>query len=154
MIRPFSLEKLYAAIRLGFTDSNLFYAAGRDTHGSYIDVRDIAAMGVAALTEGEKHWNKTYTLTSGKAIDHYEVAKIISDATGKDIKYVPVSEDEYRETLLATGMTEGAAEMALNLYRLLRKGGTTEVWPDVPNVLGREAISFEQYAKDFADLWK
>jgi len=125
-----------------------------DIKSSYIDVRDIAAMGVAALTEGEKHWNQSYTLTSGEAIDHYEVVRLISAASGKDIKYNPVSEDDYRETLLTTGMTEGAAEMALNLYRLMRNGGTTAVSRDVPDVLGREAITVEQYTKDFADSWK
>jgi uncharacterized protein YbjT (DUF2867 family) len=125
-----------------------------DIKSSYIDVRDIAAMGVAALTEGEKHWNKAYTLTSGEAIDHCEVVRLISAASGRDIKYNPVSEDDYRGTLLATGMTEGAAEMALNLYRLMRNGGTTAVSRDVPNVLGRKAISFEQYTQDFADSWK
>jgi uncharacterized protein YbjT (DUF2867 family) len=125
-----------------------------DIKSSYIDVRDIAAMGVAALTEGEKHWNKAYTLTSGEAIDNDEVVRLISKASGKDIKYTSVSEDAYREALLAAGMTEGAAEMALNLYRLMRNGGTTAVSSDVPDVLGRDAISFEQYTKDFADSWK
>jgi uncharacterized protein YbjT (DUF2867 family) len=125
-----------------------------DVKSSYIDVRDIAAMGVAALVEGEKHYNKGYTLTSGKAIDHNEVVRLISAESGRDVKYNPVSEDDYRETLLATGMAEGAAEMALNLYRLMRNGGTTAVSNDVPDVLGRPAISFEQYTKDFADAWK
>ena len=87
-------------------------------------------------------------------LDHYEVARLISTASGKDIKYIPVSEDDYRETLLATGMTESAAEMALNLYRLLRNGGTTAVSRDVPDVLGRDAISFEQYTKDYANFWE
>jgi uncharacterized protein YbjT (DUF2867 family) len=125
-----------------------------DIKSSYIDVRDIAAMGVAALTGGKKHWNKGYTLTSGKAIDHNEVVRLISAASGRGVRYNPVSEDDYRQTLLATGMTEGAAEMALNLYRLMRNGGTTAVSRDVPDVLGREAISFEQYTKDFAGSWK
>ncbi len=121
---------------------------------SYIDVRDIASMGVATLTEGEKHHGKAYTLTSGEAIDHHEVVRLISAASGKDIKYNPVSEDDYRKTLLGTGMKEGAAEMALNLYRLMRNGGTTAVSRDVPDVLGREAISFVQYTRDLADAWK
>jgi uncharacterized protein YbjT (DUF2867 family) len=125
-----------------------------DIKSSYIDVRDIAAIGVAALTEGEKHYGKGYTLTSGEAIDHNEVVRLISVASGKDIKYRPVSEEDYRVTLLATGMAEGAVEMALNLYRLMRNGGTTAVSQDVPNVLGRDAISVEQYTKDFADAWK
>jgi uncharacterized protein YbjT (DUF2867 family) len=138
----------------GIMEKGEIAVPAEDIKSSYIDVRDIAAMGVAALVEGAKHFNKAYTLTSGKAIDHYEVVRLISAASGKDIKYNPVSEDQYRETLLATGMTEGAAEMALNLYRLMRNGGTTAVSIDVPDVLGREAISFEQYTKDFADSWK
>jgi len=138
----------------GIMETGEIAVPAADIKSSYIDVRDIAAMGVAALTEGEKHYNKTYTLTSGETIDHYEVVRLISAASGKDIKYRPVSEDDYRETLLATGMKDSAAEMALNLYRLMRNGGTTAVSQDVPNVLGREAISFEQYTKDFANSWK
>jgi uncharacterized protein YbjT (DUF2867 family) len=138
----------------GIMEKGEIAVPAEDIKSSYIDVRDIAAMGVAALIEGEKHYNKAYTLTSGEAIDHYEVVRLISAVSGKDIKYNPVSEDDYRKTLLATGMTEGAAEMALNLYRLMRNGGTTAVSRDVPDVLGREAISFEQYTKDHADSWK
>jgi uncharacterized protein YbjT (DUF2867 family) len=154
-LRPNWFSQNFHTLHLaGIKEKGEISVPAEDIKSSYIDVRDIAAMGVAALTEGEKHYNKAYTLTSGEAIDHYEVARLISTASGKDIKYNPVSEDDYRETLLATGMTESAAEMALNLYRLLRNGGTTAVSPDVPDVLGRGAISFEQYTKDFADSWK
>ncbi len=154
-LRPNWFSQNFHTLHLaGIKEKGEISVPAEDLKSSYIDVRDIAAMGVAALTEGEKHYNKAYTLTSGEAIDHYEVARLISTASGKDIKYNPVSEDDYRETLLATGMTESAAEMALNLYRLLRNGGTTAVSPNVPDVLGRGAISFEQYTKDFADSWK
>ena len=138
----------------GIMENGEIAVPAADIKSSYIDVRDIAAMAVAALTEGEPHYNKAYTLTSGEAIDHNEVVRLISEASGRDVKYNPVTEDEYRETLLGTGMTEGAAEMALNLYRLMRNGGTTAVSQDVPNVLGQPAISFAQYTKDFADSWK
>ena len=139
---------------VGIMEKGEIAVPAENIKSSYIDVRDIAAMGVAALTEGEPHYNKAYTLTSGEAIDHYEVVRLISEASGRAVKYNPVTEDAYRETLLGTGMDEGAAEMALNLYRLMRAGGTTAVSKDVPNVLGRPAISFEQYTKDFASFWK
>jgi len=138
----------------GIMENGEIAVPAENIKSSYIDVRDIAAMGVAALLEDEQHHNKAYTLTSGEAIDHYEVVRLISEASGRAVNYNPVTEDAYRETLLGTGMTEGAAEMALNLYRLMRAGGTTAVSHDVPNVLGRPAISFEQYTKDFADVWK
>lgn len=138
----------------GIMENGEIAVPAEDIKSSYIDVRDIAAMGVAALVEGEKHYNKAYTLTSGEAIDHHEVVRLITEASGRSVRYNPVTEEEYRQTLLGTGMTEGAAEMALNLYRLMRAGGTTAVSDDVPDVLGRPAISFEQYTRDFAGSWK
>lgn len=134
-------------------DRNEIRVPAADFKSSYIDSRDISATAAVALTS-DKHNNSVITQTGGRALDHYEVAKIISDATGKNITYYPISEEEYSEDLKSTGMPDASVEMFLNLYRLLRKGGTAPVSTDVADCLGRPQITFEQYAKDFADFWK
>ncbi len=128
-------------------------APAADYKSSYIDSRDISACGAVALTT-DKHDNSVITQTGGRALDHYEVAKIISDTTGKTITYYPISEEEYAEDLKSTEMPDDSAEMFLNLYRLLRAGGTAPVSNDVADCLGRPQITFEQYAHDFAKFWK
>jgi uncharacterized protein YbjT (DUF2867 family) len=134
-------------------DRNEIRVPAADYKSSYIDSRDISACGAVALTT-DKHDNSVITQTGGRALDHYEVAKIISDATGKTITYYPISEEEYAEDLKSAGMPDASVEMFLNLYRLLRAGGTAPVSNDVADCLGRPQITFEQYAHDFAKFWK
>jgi len=57
-------------------------------------------------------------LDVGRALDHYEVAKIISDATEKTITYYPISEEEYAEDLKSAGMPDDTART-----HLIFKGG-------------------------------
>jgi uncharacterized protein YbjT (DUF2867 family) len=134
-------------------DRNEIRVPAGDFKSSYIDSRDISACGAVALTT-DKHDNSIITQTGGRALDHYEVAQIISDATGKTITYNPITEEQYSDDLKSAGMPDASVEMFLNLYRLLRSGGTAPVSTDVADCLGRPQIAFEQYAKDFAGSWK
>jgi uncharacterized protein YbjT (DUF2867 family) len=134
-------------------DRNEIRVPAADFKSSYIDSRDISACAAVALTT-DKHDNSIITQTGGRALDHYEVAKIISDSIGKTITYNPITEEEYAEDLKSAGMPDASVEMFLNLYRLLRDGGTAPVSNDVADCLGRPQSTFEQYANDFADFWK
>ncbi len=106
------------------------YLPAADAKSSFIDLRDIAAVAVAALT-ADDHLNKVYTLTGSRALDHYEMAKILSDASGKNIQYFPMSEDDMRGALRSAGWPEYSIEMSIDLYRNVRSGGAEPVSPDV-----------------------
>jgi uncharacterized protein YbjT (DUF2867 family) len=124
-----------------------------DAQTSLIDIRDIVEVSIVALTT-ENHLNRKYTLTGGKALDNYETAKILSNVTGKKIHYFPISDEDMCLSLKSFGMTDENVEMYMDLYRSVRKGDTASVSPDVANVLGREPITFEQYANDYIESWK
>ncbi len=124
-----------------------------DAKTSLIDVRDIVEVSIIALTT-EKHLNRKYTLTGGEALDNYEMADILSDVTGKKIQYYPMADEDMYLSLKSFGMTDKNVEMYMDLYRSIRKGDTASVSPDVANVLGREPITFEQYAHDYIEFWK
>jgi uncharacterized protein YbjT (DUF2867 family) len=126
--------------------------AGREK-ASFIDMRDIAAVAVAALTT-QGHMNRAYTLTGPKALDHYEMAKILSRVTGQNVEYMPVSDEDMRATLKSANYADDSIEMVIVLYQFLREGRLEAVSPDVANILGRQPISFEQYAHDYAESWK
>ena len=123
-----------------------------DAKISYIDARDIAAVAAAALTE-PGHVGKAYTLTGGEALDHHEVARAISEAAGKPVRYVPISEDTARTAIEGGGLSPERAERLIGFYRLVRQGFCAPVSPDVRTVLGRPPISFAQFARDNAACW-
>lgn len=115
----------------------------------FVDVRDIAAVTIKALTAPE-HDGKAYVLTGPEALDHAQVASILSEETGKRFVYEDAAPEAYRQELIAKGATEFYADRVTRLFESVRKRGTTEVHDDVPRVLGRPAIPFRQFARDFS----
>jgi uncharacterized protein YbjT (DUF2867 family) len=77
---------------------NRFYAPIGDARVSAVDVRDIAGVAAAALTE-PGHEGTTYTITAPAAITHSEIADALSVATGRQIAFVDVPPDAFRNSL-------------------------------------------------------
>jgi len=124
-----------------------------DAKLSFIDVRDIAAVALAALTD-RRHAGKAYTLTGGEALDHYEVVSILSHVAEKTITYVPLREEVARAALQRSGAAEDLIERWKNFYRIVRQGLCAPIVPDTESVLRRPPITFEQYAEDHAAAWR
>src|SRR5207248_6455688 len=57
---------------------NAFYGSEGDGRVSHIDIRDVAAVAVKALTE-DGHVGNAYTLTGPEALTNAEIAQILSD---------------------------------------------------------------------------
>jgi uncharacterized protein YbjT (DUF2867 family) len=124
-----------------------------DAKLSFIDVRDIAAVGYAALTQPH-HVGKAYTLTGKEALSHFQVAEKLSHVAGKTISYMPISEEVARAGLAKSGIPADLIERWTDFYRKIRQGFCSPVSTDVERILGRSPLSFEQYANDYAASWR
>jgi len=124
-----------------------------DAKTSFVDVRDIGAVAAVALTQ-EGHDGKEYTLTGPEALDHTEACVILSKAAGREISYTAISDDDLRAALREQGMPPEGIEELVRLYGIVREGSSAVVSNDIATVLGRPAITFEQYAEDHAELFK
>ena len=124
-----------------------------DAKTSFIDTRDIAAVGVKALTQ-EGHHGQAYALTGERAYSRYEVAEILSQATGKEVRYEPLSEEAFQERMRQAGMPEAYLELMTNLYSAVRAGYTAEVTDTFERVMGRAPTSLERFARDHKEVWQ
>ncbi len=120
-----------------------------DARLPFVDVRDIAAVTIRALSE-PGHDGQAYVLTGPEALSHGEVAAILSEATGKRFVYEDIPAEIYRRKLIAGGASDDYADLIINLFARMRLRGTAEVHDDIRRVLGRPAISFRQFARDYA----
>jgi len=132
-------------------DGGLYLPVG-DSKAAFIDVRDVAAVAAKALTE-PGHEGKEYTLTGPAAISHDEVAVAISQATGRPIRFVNVPEEAARQAMSAH-MPPWLVDVILELNAWTRASGGARVTNTVPELLGRPARSFAEFAKDYAGSWK
>jgi uncharacterized protein YbjT (DUF2867 family) len=132
---------------------NAFYGSEGDGQVSQIDIRDIAAVAVKTLTE-DGHVGNTYTLTGPQALTNSEIAQILSDTLGREIRFINLPPAQFKEALLSAGAPEWNADALLDLQRLYREGKAATVTRDVKQVLGREPISFAQFSRDYAVAFK
>ncbi|HKR66381.1 MAG TPA: SDR family oxidoreductase [Thermoanaerobaculia bacterium] len=123
-----------------------FYSSVGDAKISHVDVRDIAAVAVKALTE-PGHEGKSYTLSGPEGLTYAEVASKLSAATGREIRYVNVGDADVKSAMTGSGAPESYADAFVDLLRNYRTGSMGTVTDDVRRVTGRDPHSFDDYAR-------
>ena len=68
----------------------------------FVDADDIADVAVAALTD-DRHIGEVYELTGPRLLTFAEAVERDLRATGREIRYVPVSIDEFAAAVAAQG---------------------------------------------------
>lgn len=128
--------------------SNRFLAPIGEARVSAVDVRDIAAVAAAALTE-PGHEGQIYTITGPAAITHGEIAAALSAALGREITFMDASPQVFAEGLRGV-MPPWQVDGLLEDYAHYARGEAAEVYPTVADVTGRQPLSIEQFARDYA----
>lgn len=134
---------------LGYCPGGVIRLPVGDGRVPFVDVRDIAAVAVKALTE-PGHDGKAYGLLGPEALTHAEVAEILSEVTGRRFVFEDVSPAAYREMAIAEGMDATRADQLIEILERIRAGLSESESDDVERVLGRPPISFAQFARDYA----
>ncbi len=150
-LRPSWFMQNYSTGMAEGIKSGTLYEPAADAKTGFIDARDIAAVAVKALTEGGHH-AQAYPLTGPQSLNRNEVVQAISSATGKPVQYVPVSDDQFRASMKNL-LSPTYLDLMSNLYAGVRAGWTDTTTDTVKRVLGREPISFEQFATDHKNDW-
>lgn len=135
------------------TSQDAFYAAIGDAKVSMIDVRDIADVAIAALTE-TGHEGKIYDLTGAQALTHTEAAQSLSDAIGHKINFVDISPDQMLETLLSVHFPTWQAEGLIEDYAHYQRGEASMIASGVQDATGKAPRRFETFAQDYAPMFR
>jgi uncharacterized protein YbjT (DUF2867 family) len=129
----------------------IFLPTGR-AKGSFIDARDIAAV-AAQLLNADTHANAEFDLTGAEALDHDQVAAILSKVTGRAIGYTEVTPEAMRPGLLAAGLPADYADFLLMILSCFKAGYSERTTDAVQQITGRAPTSFLQYAQDHRAAW-
>jgi uncharacterized protein YbjT (DUF2867 family) len=125
------------------------FAGGEGLMG-FIDTRDVGAVIAKVLIE-PGHQPKLYLLTGPEAIDHYRVAQILSECSGKQFTYQALEPAEFKRELIASGKDEAFAQLSVDITEYMRKKYSGELFPDLKQILGRDGITFRQFALDHVE---
>lgn len=118
-----------------------------------IDARDIAEVGVKALTS-PGHEGKSYPLSGPEALSAAEQVAKISAALGKPLKFVDIPEATAREEMAKAGMPEMFVRAMSEVWSMIKGGHGTETTSMVEALLGRKARTFDAWVADNVEAFR
>lgn len=120
-----------------------------DVAEPFVDADDVADVAVAALTE-EGHAGELYELTGPRLLTFAEAVGEISRASGREVRYAPISAKEFASALDASGMPPGMVGLLTHLFAEVLDGRNARLADGVRRALGREPRDFADYARETA----
>lgn len=112
-----------------------------------VDPRDVAEAAAVTLLD-ERYAGRTYTLTGPETIGVPGQADVLAGVLGRPVPTRDLTEEEVRAHLLSWGRGEAVAEAVAAGAAFVRRGGNAVVTDDVPELLGRRARTYREWAQD------
>jgi uncharacterized protein YbjT (DUF2867 family) len=120
-----------------------------DMREPFVDAEDIADVAVAALTEGG-HAGRLYEVTGPRLLTFAEAVAEIADATGRELRFVSLSIEEYTSALAQYELPEDVVALMGYLFTEVLDGRNAQLSDGIRQALGRAPRDFGDYARDAA----
>jgi uncharacterized protein YbjT (DUF2867 family) len=153
MLRPHAfMQNWLGDLAESVKTEGVIYSPIGDGRVPFIDARDIAAVAAEVLVHPEAHAGKKYVLTGGEAVGYADLAAALTTVTGRAISYRPISMDEARARMVASGASTESVDAVLAIAAYQKEGGpTATVSPTVQRLLGRPPRSIGDFVRDNAE---
>lgn len=140
--------KSFTSLRHGFYAESALHLVGHGLQAGEIRVpedgpvswtvrADLAEADAIALVGNSRLEGITPALTAPEAFTMEDLAAIASERTGREVRRVVVSDEEWRDDKVAQGVPAPMAEALLGMWRAARRGDFATVDPTLEKLLGR-----------------
>jgi NAD(P)H dehydrogenase (quinone) len=147
MRNTFYLDFLPGFLGKPVETGTIYYSAG-NAKISYALRSEMAEANAAVLANPELHKNKIYEITSSELYSFPEIAAVISEASGKEIKYVDIAVDALVDGAVKAGVPDGYAKMLGTIADAVRAGELEDDSIDLENLIGRKPVSVGEFLKN------
>jgi uncharacterized protein YbjT (DUF2867 family) len=153
LLRPQSFMQNTLIAAQTVASEGKIYQPFKDGKLGMIDVRDIGEVAAKVLTE-EGHQGKVYTLTGPVAISFNEVAKVLTEVLGKEVRYVSIPLEDAKRAMLNRGFSEWRAEVLSEYAKAHSEGYSEFTTEDFEQLTGHPATSYKRFASDFEAVFR
>jgi uncharacterized protein YbjT (DUF2867 family) len=112
----------------------------------FVDVDDIADVAIAALSD-PIHSRQLYEITGPNALTFAEAIGEIARATGREIRFIPISAEDYRAELVREGVPNDYIELVLYLFSIVLDGRNRSPSDGLQRAIGRSPREFSDYVR-------
>lgn len=127
-------------------EHKMVYLPSGDGKVAFLLRSEMAEIAANILTS-EGHENKIYTISSEAAYSYGDIANMISEITGKDIKFVSPPVDEFVKTMQKAGVPEEMIGMSVGFAQAIENGEFETVNPEISKLLGRKPVTMKDFLK-------
>lgn len=125
-------------------ENGIYLPAGSGKIGFALRAEMAESAANILITEG--HENKSYTI-SGEAVSFEEIAKILSEISGKEVSYTSPDPETYIQTVTTAGMPEMFANMFGGFSQAGSEGELNSENSDMERLMGRKPTSVTAFLK-------
>lgn len=119
----------------------------------YVDTDDIADVAVQVLLN-DRYNGQTYQLTGPRLLTFPMVVNEIAAATGREIRFEPVTLETYVGMLHSFNLPEDYIWLISYLFsEVLGKSGNDEISHDIERILGRKPTDFTDFVHENVGIW-
>lgn len=140
MRNPVYLNEILYDLKFA-VESGMLISSTKGKEFNYVLKSDLALANATVLSE-DGHQNKVYDLSNNELMTYPEIAKIISDITGKSIKYEERTAEEVIANMIKSNIDKDVAELLVNSFqKLIAENQFTDTCSDLKMLLGNRVSS-------------
>ena len=89
--------------------------------------------------------NATHDISGPELLSFADMAAQLSTTLGREIRYVPIGNDAFRESMRGAGVPPWYVDAVGDLFQLIAKGDSAVTTPTYRNVTGVDPVSLADY---------
>jgi uncharacterized protein YbjT (DUF2867 family) len=153
LLRPPSFMTNLLMVAPAIAATGKLFAAVDDARIALVDPCDVASVAAEALVE-DGHEGVAYVPTGPEALTYGEIARVLSEATGRTIDYIAIPDEAARAGLVEAGLPDYMVDFLVMLAAEVRAGAGSQVTDTVRAVTGREPRAFAEFAREHASAFR
>ncbi len=114
--------------------------------------RDIALVVAQILKQPEQWENQTLNMTGAEELTMAEIAGIVGEHTGKEIKFINETVEQAYQSRKIWQAEQWEYDAWVSTYTAIAKGEQAGISPDIEKVLGRKPTTLAEYLKNKVTL--
>jgi uncharacterized protein YbjT (DUF2867 family) len=143
-LRPSQFMQVYLREAPTVIAEGAIYLPFENIRLSPVDIQDVAKVASHLLRHGG-HYSENLDMTGPEALTMTDIALRISQATGRTVRYVPVSPEDRRRRLLANGISAEFADALDEQVLERRKHPESKVYLKTHEAFGIQPTSFTAF---------
>lgn len=126
-------------------ETGVFFPAG-EGKVAFASREDLAEA-IANVAVSDEHNNKTYKMTNTETYSFSDVAKLLTELSGKEVAYVDPTPEIFEETLIGFELPEAIIQMSLGFAAGIKNNDFDTTYPHLENILGRKPQTLKDYLR-------